>query len=293
MLDAKETDVGARGLLSHMASPDEWNSGTADSKLADLVGQARSSGLNAAARPSVRSLSGVVHAWARPKYRHVISLGYFCATAHELQRYGLRDGSYPLDWNISPIGSVLAMMESGFNGFLQLDNLHLEPRRVCDTGSGILVYNDFDPARPIAEQYEVVRKRYARRITRFRRAIARRTLFVRYMENLEEFAYLDEHMVAVLAVLRRTNPLNDLLLVGNSDLPATCGGLHVYTVVPDEGDVVARKFLRKNPQLRRSLIGLGYPLGLRAWNLLRYWWSARRRLRLRTRLRSLRGHLCP
>jgi hypothetical protein len=227
-------------------------------------------------------------------YRHVISLGYFCSTALELQRYGLRDGSYPLDWNISPIGPTLAVVESSFEGFLQLDRLSPEPERVLDTGSGIFVYNAFDPARPIADQYEAVREMYARRIERFRRAVMEPTLFVRYVDDQQEFAYLNENMAAVLAVLRQTNPANDLLLVGNAGLPATCGGLRLYVVEPDEGDWVARKFLQKNPQLRRKLMGLDYPLGLRARNLLLYWWSLpvgwlRRSVRLRTRLRNLRG----
>jgi hypothetical protein len=246
----------------------------------------------ASQRLKQRLPSGVARVGTRPRYRHVISLGYFCSTALELQRYGLRDGSYPLDWNITPIRSMLAMIESGFEGFLELDRLRVEPGRVVDTGSGIFVYNDFDLARPIPEQYEVVHARYAHRIERFRRAIMQPTLFVRYMDNLDEFAYLDENMAAVLALLRQTNPLNHLFLVGNADLPATCGGLQVYTVAPDQGDGVARKFLQKNEQLRHELIVLNYPLGLRARNLLRYWWPferLRRRLRLRTRLHRLSG----
>lgn len=248
--------------------------------------------------------------WARPRYQHVISLGYFCSTALELQRYGLRDASYPLDWNITPIRPAIAMVESGFEGFLELDCLRPEASRVLDTRSGIFLYNDFDAARPVAEQYGVVRERYVRRIERFRRAIQQPTLFVRYIDaeshqlgdvdgetavNLEEFAYLDENMAAVLAVLRRTNPLNELLLIGNEGLPATCGGLPVYTVAPDEGDWVARRFLQNNPQLRQRLLSLHYPIGSRARNLLRYWlrcsWQwLRGRLALRTRLRRL--HLC-
>ena len=133
--------------------------------------------------PQPRLADRVAHVWARPRYRHVISLGYFCSTALELQRYGLRDGSYPFDWNITPIRSALAMIESGFEGFLQFDQLRPESGRILDRGSGIYVYNDFEMARSIAEQYEVVRARYARRIKRFRRAILQPTLFVRYIDS--------------------------------------------------------------------------------------------------------------
>ena len=209
----------------------------------------------------------------------------------ELQRYGLRDASYPFDWNISLVEPTFAMLESSFEGFLQLDDLRLESDCVCDTESGILLYNDFDLARPISEQYELVREKYARRIERFRQAIQQPTLFVRYMTNPEEFGYLNENMDVFLAVLRRTNPLNDLLLIRNDDLRPACGGLKVYRVEPDEGDRVAHKFLRKNRELRRKVITLNYPLGLRALNLVRFWpmrwlYPARSR-RLRNLLRAV------
>ena len=158
-----------------------------------------------------------------------------------------------------------------------------------DKGSGIAVYNSFSGELPIAAQYETVRARYARRIKRYRRAVAQPTLFVRYMVDGEEFSYLDEHMPAVLAALRKTNPGNDLLLIGNADLPATCGGLPLYTVEVDDGDVVARRFAGKNRELNRKLLGLNYPLWLRVTNLLRFWrplQRLRRRLRLGTRLRA-------
>ncbi len=225
----------------------------------------------------------------------MISLGHFCSTALELQRYGLRDGSYPLDWNISPIEPTVALVESGFQGFLQLELLQRDPERadvVNDTGSGIAVYNSFSAELPIDAQYETVRARYARRITRYRRAVAQPTLFVRYMVDGEEFSYLDEHMPAVLAALRKTHPANDLLLIGNADLPATCGGLPVYTVEVDDGDVVARRFAGKNRELNRKLLGLNYPLWRRGANLLRFWRPLRRlrrRLRLGTRLRAATG----
>ena len=231
---------------------------------------------------------------AQQRFRHVISLGYFCSTALELQRYGLRDGSYPFDWNISTIRPTLAMVESGFGGFLERDRLYRDaahPGIIRDTGSGINLYNDFDPALSIEEQYEVVRKKYSRRIQRFQRATTEPTLFVRYMLDFDEFAYLDANMSDVMALLRRTNPQNDLLLVGNADLPTTCGGLKVYAVAVDDGDVVARKFMRKNAQLSRRLLGLNYPLGLRLRNLLKHWLPLqrlRKYLRLGTRLRNVR-----
>ena len=211
---------------------------------------------------------------SRPLYEHVISLGYFCSTALELQRYGLRDGSYPFDWNISFLEPTLTLIRSDFEGFLVRDRLVRDPTRpgiVHDTGSGIDVYNDFAPDLSIDDQFAEVSAKYARRIERFRRATRQRTLFVRYIVNLEEHAYLDEHMAEVMAILRKSNPLNDLVLVGTDDLPSACGGLRVFTASVDEDDDVARAFLRKNRELRRLMLGLPYPTSRRLLNLYTFW----------------------
>ena len=207
----------------------------------------------------------------------MISLGFFCSTALELQRYGLRDASYPFDWIISRIEPALALIDSDFADFLQPEGLSRNPDRpniVHDKIAGVDLYHDFDPSLTIAEQYETVAAKYGRRIRRLK-AVERRTLFVRYIDpapgtECTEFEFLDWNMARVLEILRRSHPQNDLLLVGHSGLPATCGGLPIYTFPPDDGDVVAREFLRKNPALRRELTHLSYPLPLRLRNLLLY-----------------------
>jgi hypothetical protein len=173
-------------------------------------------------------------------------------------------------------GPRLSWWSPTSRGFLELDRHLRDPQHpgiVRDTGFGINVYNDFDEMRSVEEQYEAVYKKYSRRIRRFRAAIQERTLLVSYILDAGEFDYLEQNMPDVLALLRRPNPQNDLLLVGNEDLPASkCGGLEVYKVAVDEEDVVARPFVRKNAGFRRKLLSLDYPVGLRLVNLLRYWW---------------------
>ena len=211
---------------------------------------------------------------SRLRYEHVVSLGYFCSTALELQRYGLRDGSYPFDWNICSIEGVLGLVKSDFEGFLRRESLVRDPARpkiVRDTLTGIALHNDFVPELSLDEQYREVSVKYARRVERFRRAIQQRTLFVRYIVNLEEHAYLDKNMAEVMFILRESNPLNDLVLLGNDDLPSKCGGRRVFTVPVDANDDVARSFLRKNGELSRRMVCLPYPMGRRARNLCIYW----------------------
>lgn len=54
-------------------------------------------------------------------YKHVISLGFFCSVALELERKGLRDASYPFDWLISDFQGVIKVIENRFYDFLNID----------------------------------------------------------------------------------------------------------------------------------------------------------------------------
>lgn len=221
-------------------------------------------------------------------YRHVISLGFFCGTALELERYGFRDASYPFDWVICPIKPTVVLLESGMESLMRSthvvrDSVH--QHIVRDLDSGIDFYHDFAPDVGVEDQLDSVREKYARRMLRFRQAIEERTLFVRYIADAEEHRFLSANMDVVMALLRQHNPANDLLLVGNADLPPDCGGSEVFRVEPDVGDSVAREFARKNAKLRRALITAPYPAGLRIRNLARYVLSQHFKDRQRARVR--------
>lgn len=214
------------------------------------------------------------------RYRHVVSLGFFCSTALELARYGFRDASYPFDWVICPIVPTIRLLTSGFSELLNPDSLQRDDARadiVHDHGAGIDLYHDFSPELTIEEQLNAVRDKYTRRADRFQHAATERTLFVRYIQDQEEFNYLEDHLEELLSTLRRFHPLNGLLLVGSQELPRVCGELRVYGVVADKDDVVAREFLRKNRRLRLRLLTLHYPLSTRIRNYARYRQSRLRR----------------
>ena len=224
-------------------------------------------------------------------YRHVISLGPLCRMTKELRRYGLRDASYPFDWNVSSIESTLGLMSTGFEGFLELGNLERDtdrPRLVRDAGSGVAMPNDFRPSQSVPEQYQEVRERYARRVERFQQAVTEPTLFVRYVRDADEFAYLDTHMPEVLTILRAGNPGNDLLLVAPSGLPDRCAGLPVYGV-PTENGRVSERFLGTNRQLRHRMLTLSYPVRSRVRNLS-VWGYRSLYKRARRRARRLPGY---
>jgi len=208
--------------------------------------------------------------WRGPVFSHVVSIGSFCSVARELDRYGLRDASYPLDWVICSASSAVRLLESRFAGFPRLESLERDSVHayiVRDTQAGVSFYHDFDTGQPLETQYDSVRSKYERRAERLSRAIRRPTLFVRWIDGQADYDYLNENLKYVLRVLKTYNSANDLLLVGLVGLPERCGQLRVYTVEADPNDTVAREFVRKNPELRRRLLMLRYPLSKRLANL--------------------------
>ena len=94
-------------------------------------------------------------------YKHVISLGWFCSVAEELERFGLRSASYPFDWILSDWETVKAMTEGSFSDFLAPDklgqdektrNMYHHRERKC------LVYvHDIDPYEDYGRQVEKAR----------------------------------------------------------------------------------------------------------------------------------------
>jgi len=219
--------------------------------------------------------------WHGPVFSHVVSIGSFCSVARELDRYGLRDGSYPLDWVICSASSAVRLLESRFAGFPRLESLERDSVHdyiVCDTQTGVSFYHDFDADKSLESQYDAVRSKYQRRAERLSRAIVQPTLFVRWIASRSDYDYLRDNLDHVMRVLRAHNPANELVLVGLVDLPETCGPLPVHRVEPDPNDSVSREFVRKSPTLHRRLLMLKYPLPKRLANL---WFREQRKRALR------------
>ena len=62
-------------------------------------------------------------------YQHIISLGHFCAVASELDKLGFREASLPFDWIISPLDSVIDLINNNFEDFLNPDLLYRDSKR--------------------------------------------------------------------------------------------------------------------------------------------------------------------
>jgi hypothetical protein len=68
-------------------------------------------------------------------YDHIVSLGSNCQTAENLRRFFNFGTAYPFDWWVSPLSSIIAYMESGFDSDELFDPENLIP--VCDAGGAI------------------------------------------------------------------------------------------------------------------------------------------------------------
>lgn len=65
-------------------------------------------------------------------FKAFISLGAACMTAASMEKYGLRDGSYPFDWVVSQLYGVFHFLENDFEDFLCRENLSEDGKRFYD-----------------------------------------------------------------------------------------------------------------------------------------------------------------
>ena len=187
---------------------------------------------------------------------NIVSLGFFCSVAMELERIGLRGYSLPFDWVISGnLASVLTLIATRFEGFVSERDMYQEfdinpayyHNKTCD----IHFYHDFTASHPLNDQFASFSDKYARRINRFYKVIEEPTIFVRYCSGLEELKYVFEHQQEILELLQSFNPCNRILYVTSVDSPYEIESL--IFVEKDANGMVARQFLQKLPQLRGYL----------------------------------------
>ena len=121
----------------------------------------------------------------------VIPIGMNCEVAHQLRELGARSDAYPFDWTVTPMRSVIELVENEFDDFLEERNLTFlpaVPRMLFqDDGSVVKISNELvTPV--VCRRYSIlfphdfsvkgvedlpdVRTKYARRIERFRNALS-------------------------------------------------------------------------------------------------------------------------
>lgn len=201
------------------------------------------------------------------QFENVISLGHFCGPAMELERIGLRSGSYPFDWIGTTLQNTLELIDNNFEDFLRYDLLsqHVEKKSLYKNDRyGFITLHDFSKYEPLSSQIEAVQEKFNRRIAKFYSAIKKPTLFVRYIYNQAEANYVASNYDQILAVIRRFNEKNFIVFVCHDDVVSNVP--YMFPVPIDEGDTLARRFLEKSAPLMEYLCSV-YPEDKRDENL--------------------------
>lgn len=186
---------------------------------------------------------------------NIVSLGYFCGPAQELERCGLRDSSFPFDWLItSSFEIVLEQIKNSFHGFLTMEYFqqsisHRE--HYYNSKTKMWFYHDFSKYTPLEDQMKAVIKKYDRRIKRFYKTIERPTIFIRYVSDEKEAAYINCNEEKIKCFLKSYCCENQIVYIYNEDLDVRVKD--AYSVKKDNRDVVARSFLKQLPELERVL----------------------------------------
>lgn len=198
------------------------------------------------------------------QYKHIISLGYFCSVALELERFGLRDCSYPFDWVTIGAKNAFMLINNGFKDFLMYDNLfqNKTDRHIYkDIAYDICFYHDFNKYDFLSKQLSVVKEKYNRRINKFYQKIKEPTLFVRYISDEEkdikgkakELCWLENNIDYILTTIKKFNKNNNIIFIGNIGLKSD--KFKIYNVNPDVNDRVARRPF-ETPVLKKMFTSL-------------------------------------
>lgn len=139
-------------------------------------------------------------------FNSVVSLGFSCYVALDLERMGIRESSYPFDWVISNFKDVVKLIDSRFKDTLLVNNIVQDSNaKNCyhDIATGIDYYHDFFSEKgEIKEQYNNVYSKYQRRISRFQKIGCNPTLYVRLIRNEDDLVWILNNVEYINSVIR-------------------------------------------------------------------------------------------
>ena len=145
-------------------------------------------------------------------YDFVFSLGYCCTCSESLRAEGLQNASFPFDWiGVPSLEQAVSIVVNDFADWFDRELLDLWDVRITggfvtrvyrNRKTGIGFVHDFSNAEPIETTYDRVRRRYDRRIERFRKCMlsSDRILAV-YLEIPKAPRLSDDRIEAVRARL--------------------------------------------------------------------------------------------
>lgn len=200
------------------------------------------------------------------QFERIISLGFFCSVALELEKYGRRDRSYPFDWVISDIHSINNLMKNDFTDLFSEELLYRNsdyPYIIHHKNYTFDFYHEFDSNLSIESQIKSVESKYRRRINNFYTNIKTPTLFIRYL-LYDELPFWTEKENELMLQLKKFNKDNSVLLIANRGVTfdhekLTEGVVALFEVDPNEKDTVSRNFLQDNKHVRDFILTINYP----------------------------------
>ena len=183
-------------------------------------------------------------------FKSVVSLGFFCGVAQEIERLGLRSKSMPFDWVITTsFPCVLNIIESRFSNYVGTPHyVEMDSNRADNDEYQIQFFHDFKRPASIENQLQSVVEKYERRSNYFLNAIKQPTLFIRYIINQEEYEWIKNNKDRIDSVLNTSNAENEIVFIGHCEFDGELG-YQYFKVEPDEHDVVARKFSISNKKV--------------------------------------------
>jgi len=194
------------------------------------------------------------------KFSNIVPIGFFCGVAQELERIGLRNCAYPIDWLITELEPLIDCISCNFMDFLNLKYLEKDLTEkeqkytyvVQNTKYHIKFFHDFQKGISIEDQLQDVTEKYDRRIQRFYKNISEQpTLFIRYIKNEAEWKYIEEHYQEILNWLKSYHPNHEIIYIINDDVCVTNAALPItiFLVKKDKNDSVSRKCFLQNKRI--------------------------------------------
>ncbi len=211
-------------------------------------------------------------------YSSVISIGFNCAIAASLRRYGLRSRDYPFDWGVSTMEGVLAAVKEKFADFFDEswiteieDGMYYHNKYqynfVHDFQDGIWNEVDFE------SQLQYVKNKYRRKIHNFLEDLEQgHALFIRQIKDLQEAEYIAENMGYIEEVLRigLTHNNNFIIWIGEKSVAEYFKerAIAIYEAEIEWEDGGTGLLFDRNSELKQSLVFGRIDSGRQAENLL-------------------------
>lgn len=191
------------------------------------------------------SLSEIKRCESDHNFRNVISLGYFCAPAMQLEKHGFRNASYPFDWLIiTDFKLVLQLLDNGFENsdFLNITyfaQAKLKKNYYQNTKTGVRFLHEFNEFNSLSSQFDSFSAKYQRRMNRFQEDIKKSTLFIRYISGATELEYIEDNLESIDAIIKHKCFENEILYVCDNKLNPK---IDIFTTIVESG-LVNYKFM--------------------------------------------------